>query len=621
VEEVETLLKKEAVALLQPPYSPGFYSSVFTVTKKDSEKLRLVINLRPLNRMLRRVRFKMETPTTITRALRQGDWTISIDLSDAYLHIPMHPTSWKYLRFVLGTRVFEFRALPFGLSPAPYVFTRVMATISQAAHKRMLHLFLYLDDSLLRSQYRQKLLLQLPILTGLFDSLGYLRNDKKSSLVPAQLFTFLGVFYDLVQALARIPEDRWTKIVHTIPLLQSRRMSPARDWCVLIGLLTSAQNYVRLGRLHVRRLQIHLNDFWVPRTDLGVLIPMSQECWDQLNWWLNRDHVMAGVPIHLAEPTVHLFTDASSQGWGAHLDNRLMSGLWSPQDKLLHINILEMKAVLLAVQQSATLLLNQSILVSTDNSTVVSYINKQGGTHSRSLFLLVEELLLLVEDLGSMLMAKHIPGARNVLADQLSRSGQLLSTEWTLHQSVVNRLFQLWGQPHMDLFATRFTARHPLFVAPYPDERAVAVDALAMNWDLLVGYAYPPTILLPRILEKIRCSSARILLIAPAWTTRSWFPSLLELLEDLPWVLPLREDLLSQPRIQAFHSQLEMLALHAWPLSGDSLLTADFQRKLRAGFHSELDSPLMQCTSPGGVLLSLGVRAGRWTLSRSLSLS
>jgi hypothetical protein len=65
----------------------------------------------------------METPTSITQALQQGDWTISVDLTDAYLHIPMHPSAWKFLRFVVWKRVYEFRALPFGLFPAPYVFS------------------------------------------------------------------------------------------------------------------------------------------------------------------------------------------------------------------------------------------------------------------------------------------------------------------------------------------------------------------------------------------------------------------------------------------------------------------------------------------------------------------
>jgi hypothetical protein len=258
------------------------------------------------------------------------------------------------------------------------------------------------------------------------------------------------------------------------------------------------------------------------RSNLAFPIFMTEDCKTQLTWWLNKNHVMSGVSSIPFTPTIHLFSEASMKGLGAHVNETLISGMWSTDEASLHINLLEMKAVILAVKQCPQVLSNQNILLSTDNSSVVAYINKQGGTHSRSLFLLlVEELLILVNELGSSVRAKHIPGAGNVLADQLSRSGQIASTEWTLNQHVANRLFEVWGQPHLDLFATRFTTRLPLFVSPYPDVTAVATDALEMDWNLLVAYAYLPTVLIPLILRKIASSSARILLVAPAWPNRS----------------------------------------------------------------------------------------------------
>jgi hypothetical protein len=293
------------------------------------------------------------------------------------------------------------------------------------------------------------------------------------------------------------------------------------------------------------------------------------------------------------------------KGWGAHIAETLLSGLWSADEAELHINLLEMKAVLLTVRHCHHELSNQRILLYTDNSCVVSYINKQGGTHSRSLFLLVEELLILVDGLGSSIRAKHIPGARNVLADQLSRSRQILSTEWTLHQQIANQLFIEWGQPLLDLFATRFTSRLPLFVSPYPDVRAMSTDALLMDWDLLTAYAFPPTILIPQVLKKIALSSARILLIAPAWPDRSWFPALLELLEDVPWELPLWPNLLSPPHLESLNPNIGWLNLHAWPLSGDNSGNRNFRSQ--PAFHS--------CEDP---FLSNGVVSGRWTWSNPL---
>ena len=91
---------------------------------------------------------------------------------------------------------------------------------------------------------------------------------------------------------------------------------------------------------------------------------------------------MNGADLHLKNHGIPLFTDASNKGWGAHLEQVSTKGLWSDREKRLHINILELKAVSLALQSFKDECQNQTVLVATDNSTVVAYINKQGGTHS-----------------------------------------------------------------------------------------------------------------------------------------------------------------------------------------------------------------------------------------------
>jgi hypothetical protein len=131
----------------------------------------------------------------------------------------------KYLHFTHGKRVFQFVALPFGLAPAPYVFTRLMTTVGQATHKCMLHLFLYLDDSLMRNAVRRALLRQVPVLLVIFDYLGFLRNEGKSDLVPSQRFVFLGILYVLLLAVALIPGDRWLRLKSTISAMLKHRRS------------------------------------------------------------------------------------------------------------------------------------------------------------------------------------------------------------------------------------------------------------------------------------------------------------------------------------------------------------------------------------------------------------
>ena len=76
----------------------------------------------------------------------------------------------------------------------------------------------------------------------------------------------------------------------------------------------------------------------------------------------------------------------------------------------------------------------------------------------------------------------------NVIADKLSRLGQTIQTEFSLHPEV----FQ-WHQPQVDLFATRFNNKLPQFVSPVPDPQAWAVDALSLSWEVLDPYAFQPS--------------------------------------------------------------------------------------------------------------------------------
>ena len=126
------LLHKGAIE--QAPQTPGFYSRLFVV-QKDSGSWRPIIDLSTLNTFIVSQRFHMETPQSVLRSIRQGDWMISLDLQDAYLQVPIHPESRRYLRFTMGGVPYQFRVLCFGLTTAPQVFTRLMAPISAILHR------------------------------------------------------------------------------------------------------------------------------------------------------------------------------------------------------------------------------------------------------------------------------------------------------------------------------------------------------------------------------------------------------------------------------------------------------------------------------------------------------
>ena len=115
-QELQTLLRKGAVE--PAPQSLGFYSRLFLV-QKASGSWCPIIDLSTLNDFITSSHFHMETPQSVLRSIRPGDWMISLDLQDAYLQVPVHHDSRRYLRFVVAGKSYQFRVLCFGLKPRP----------------------------------------------------------------------------------------------------------------------------------------------------------------------------------------------------------------------------------------------------------------------------------------------------------------------------------------------------------------------------------------------------------------------------------------------------------------------------------------------------------------------
>ena len=174
-------------------------------------------------------------------------------------------------------------------------------------------------------------------------------------------------------------------------------------------------------------------------------------------------------------------------------------------------------------------------------------------------------LIQLAIDHQRTLRARHIPGKMNVIADQLSRSGQVLPTEWSLQPQTVQWVFQQLGSPNVDLFATKFNHKLETYFSPVPDEQALETDAKSIIWEGMFAYAYPPHQLIPRVLEKFRLTqNCHMILIAPLWQNQVWFPELLRMSRSESLKLPVCRTMLKQPQSNMFHQNPGFLNLHAW---------------------------------------------------------
>ena len=252
----------------------------------------------------------------------------------------------------------------------------------------------------------------------------------------------------------------------------------------------------------MRPLQLFLKEVRTP--DMGVFqkIGVPPVCREAVMWWLEPGRLLEGISLAQPRPSIFLETDASMQGWGAHAQTLVASGSWSAEEKILHINCLEIRAVLNAMKVFREKIQGQTVALLGDNVTALAYLSHGGGTHSMICHREAQKVLLWAEKHQVTLLPRFIPGARNVIADSLSRMGETPAAEWCLNIEICRRLWALWGLPQIDAFATRANKHLPEFFSPLPDHRARGVDAFLQDWSNLFLYLYPPTKTIRKVLTK-----------------------------------------------------------------------------------------------------------------------
>ena len=430
------------------------------------------------------------------------------------------------------------------------------------------------------------------------QSIGWVINDEKSLLTPTQSLVFLGARIDFTRGIVSPSEERVLSLVNEISLLLSSPRSTAYAWLRVLGMMASLVDLVPLCRLRMRPLQFHLLGWFRPVTrDLSCLVPLTDSVRLHLEWWRTSANLSEGVVFGRFRPPITLTTDASLTGWGGFCRDRVLSGTWSSEEALQHINVLELTAVLRSVSLLTDLARGKVLTVFSDSTTAVAYINRQGGTHSSSLCHVAWVLWMLCLRNNILLRASHIAGKENLLADALSR-GRVSQGEWELAPRWVTWLFRNVHRPLVDLFATAENAKLPTFCARFFHPRAWETDALSLSWDGLDAYAFPPFSLIHRVLLKVRASRVMVLLIVPLWPRQPWFPILLSLVVDHPFRFPPCGDLVSQDRGRVHHPRVQYLHLSVWRLSGIPLLHREFRRTLPTWQPGHGDLPLLELTIP-----------------------
>ena len=567
---IDSLLRKEAITPMASQET-GFFNLVFLRPKKCDasesrleKRWRLILDVSFLNGFLVTKKFKMETVQKIRSSIVPGLVATSIDLTDAYHHIPIHPNFQNFLAFQVGDRKFKYRAMPFGLSSAPQVFTEVMTPLKVFARKNFGgYIFQYLDDWLLLDRSHSLVLDLTRKFIGLCIEQGMLVNLGKSHLSPTTSLIHLGTKWDFDAFTVAVPDDKVQVVTATAARLVRHGRALISTLESLMGLMVSCEKLVHHGRINYRSFQacVIWNLRFGRRPRYVSLPPPAIE---DLKWWSNKGVIARPVACLQPKHDLVVSTDASNIGWGAATDDWSVYGRWTGEEVTLHINHKELLAVLKTLELKAPSLANSTVLFLIDNTTTVSYISKQGGTRSLKMTRTVKKIYSLASRHNVFLKSVHVKGTLNVLADMLSRPEVALKTEWSLSRDSFLWVCDQspWGAPTVDLFANRWNKQLDRYFSPCHDELALATDALVASWPFEVLFAFPPTTIMSEVVTKIiQERPERLLLVAPNWPNASWNPVLRSIAKR--W-RPIPHVSLSQPMSKYRHPSPHILSLALW---------------------------------------------------------
>ena len=561
ITEINRLLLKGIIVKCQ--HEVGEFISPIFLTPKSDGGYRLILNLKRLNGYMPYIHFKMDTVEKVLQLVKKGAFMAKIDLKDAYYSVKIKDEHQKFLKFVFKGSLYKFTCLPNGLCTGPRKFTKLLKPpLSYLRVEELMLISAYIDDIITLNDTFGGCFSNVEKILSLFSSLGFIIHPHKSCFVPSQRIEYLGVIIDSIHMTVSLTYKKKVKIFELCKQLLVKKKCLVRDIAKLLGYMSYGFISVKYGKMHYRNLE-HVKIRASSQGNFDTFTELTLDSIDDIIWWKNNIFD-AYDDIYKDNPVIVLTTDASLTGWGAVTEYNKCGGLFSKEESKLHINVLELKAILFGLKSLLSNTSNCCIKILSDNSTAVGCINNMGSCKSKDCNRETIQIWEWAIYRDIWLIASHIPGVLNVEADFESRRNET-QLEWKLNERILSEIIDYFGfTPNIDLFASRINKQFSRFVSFRPDLESVHVNAFTISWTNLDFYAFPPFSCVSKVIQKIRREKCIGILIIPNWTNQLWFPVLQELMLIQPYFIPSSVNQLHLPtkplKRHPLHQTLELLA-------------------------------------------------------------
>ncbi|MCG7876850.1 MAG: DNA N-6-adenine-methyltransferase [Candidatus Thiodiazotropha endolucinida] len=502
-----------------------------SVSVQSSGKKRLILDLSLVNKHIWKVSVKYEDLKVALLFLNKNDWMVKWDIHSAYHHVSMSDLHTDFLGFSWtypsGTIFMKFVVLPFGLSTAPYVYTKLSRPLIAKWRAESKRAVMYLDDGFGCSHSKESTEIMAKSMKSDLISSGFVPKVEKSLWVPVQRLQWLGAILDSVQFTIEIPKCRIEALLSTIDDIEyavrvSRRVH-VKKVARMVGQITSMSVVLgNMSQIMTRYLSMNILSAFT----WNSYIKLSVDSLEQIRFWKNN---IFEINIrHLQSQSFCskiVYSDASHSGYGGYevqTVNGVSHGQWSLAESSQSSTWRELKAVNNVLRSFLGILANSKVKWFTDNTSVCSIVQK--GSMNKDLQDIAFNIFSFCAVNCITLEIEWIPRTLNQKADYISKI--IDSDDWGLSLETFHMLSLRWGPFDMDWFASEHNAKIPRFYSRFWNEGCVGVDAFTAIWGNCNGYFLPPISLISRVLKQMIMCRAYGVLVLPLWRSANFWPLL-----------------------------------------------------------------------------------------------
>ena len=496
-----------------------------SVAVQSSGKKRLILDLRKVNYHVWKQSVKYEDLKMASLYLRQGKYLFSFDLKSGYHHIDMLPDHTQYLGFAWCNTYYKIMVLPFGLTSAPYIFTKIMRCLVKKWRTEGKEIIVYLDDGLGMALSFAEAKNQSNAIRKDLNDAGFIVNEEKSQWEPELTCKWLGFQLDTQHGLICPLSNKSRRIVaNSTQYIKCRQVQVKLIASIIGKIIAMAPALGNITRLMTRAL---LNDVQSAPSWYHA-ITLSEQSKQELNFWSTNIYNLK--PVSMRNTVIYhkmVFSDASDLGEPGYIvgiNKAVSHGAWNCYEKVKSSTWKELRAVQLVLESFIPYLSGNNVKWFTDNQNVVKII--EIGSGKPELQLIARSIYSVCIQYGISLRVEWIPRSQNEKADALSRIVDY--DDWAISHTVFSRFEMLWGPHSIDRFADHENKKTIRFNSRFWNPHSESIDAFTENWAGENNWLVPPISIIAMTILQLESSKATGTLIVPKWPSAPFWPLLVQ---------------------------------------------------------------------------------------------